>query len=441
MNPSDPQQAEQILLAVLIQLIVILAAARFCGSLFRKLGQPQVCGEIAAGLILGPSLLGRLFPDLFHSIFNPRVGPIFSIFSQVGLVFLLFLIGLEFDFSHIRSHGKKAVSISLAGIIVPFALGLATARVLYQYMGKGIDLLGFALFFATAISITALPILGRILIEFNLHQTELGVLTITAAAVDDAAGWTILAIVSAIVKSNFQILTAGITVLEILAYATFMIFVARPLLLRWIRHIRPSRQKGLSITSLAIIIIVVLVSAVITNLIGIFSIFGGFIVGAILYDQTDFREAVRQRLRDFTTVFFLPIFFTYTGLRTDVGTMHGKEAWLLFGLVLLAAAVGKFGGSSVAARLSGFSIPESCSVGILMNTRALMELVAVNIGFDLGLIPRNLFFMLVMMAVITTFMAAPIMRSLIRFTELQTPFMESEFMRERMATPALERAS
>jgi Kef-type K+ transport system membrane component KefB len=440
MNPSDPH-LEQMLLLVLIQLIVILAAARFFGQLFRKFGQPQVCGEIAAGLILGPSLFGRFFPGIFHAVFNPHVGTVFSMFSQVGLILLLFLIGLEFDFSHVQKHGRKALSISLAGIILPFGLGLLTAKILYPYVGSGINFDGFALFLATAISITALPILGRILIEFNLQRTPLGALTITAAAVDDAAGWTILAIVSAIVKSKFQVASAGIMILEILAYAAFMIFVARPLLLRWIRYIRPSHQNGLSITSLAILLVIVLVSAVITNLIGIFSIFGGFIVGAILYDQMEFREAIRERMRDFTTVFFLPIFFTYTGLRTDIGTMQGKLSWLLFGCVLLAAIAGKFGGCTIAARLTGFSLSESCSVGILMNTRALMELVAVNIGYDLGLIPRNVFFMLVMMAVITTFMAAPIMRRLIQSTELRAPFMESEFMRERMAVRVLERAS
>ena len=387
MNPSG-SQLEQFLLAVLIQLIVILGAARFFGVLFRRFGQPQVCGEIAAGLILGPSLFGRLFPYLFHSVFNPRVGLVFSMVSQIGLVLLLFLIGLEFDFSHLRTHAKKALSISVAGIALPFALGLVTARILYPYVGKGIDERGFALFLATAISITALPILGRVLIEFNLNRTRLGTLALTAAAVDDAAGWTILATVTAIVKSNFRPLQSAIMVVEIAGYASVMMLVVRPLLLRWIAHIRHKHKMELTLTHLAILLVIIFLSAVITNLIGIFSIFGGFIVGAILYDQADFRAAVAQRISDFTTVFFLPIFFTYTGLRTDIGTMQGNHVWLLGGLVLATAVVGKFGGCALAARLSGFSTEDSCAMGV-MNTRALMELVVVNIGLDFGLIPRS----------------------------------------------------
>jgi Kef-type K+ transport system membrane component KefB len=441
MNPSG-SQLEQLLLAVLIQLIVILGAARFFGVLFRRFGQPQVCGEIAAGLILGPSLFGRLFPYLFHSVFNPRVGLVFSMVSQIGLVLLLFLIGLEFDFSHLRTHAKKALSISVAGIALPFALGLVTARILYPYVGKGIDERGFALFLATAISITALPILGRVLIEFNLNRTRLATLALTAAAVDDAAGWTILATVTAIVKSNFRPLQSAIMVVEIAGYASVMMLVVRPLLLRWIAHIRHKHKMELTLTHLAILLVIIFLSAVITNLIGIFSIFGGFIVGAILYDQADFRAAVAQRMRDFTTVFFLPIFFTYTGLRTDIGTMQGNHVWLLGGLVLATAVVGKFGGCALAARLSGFSTEDSCAMGVLMNTRALMDLVVVNIGLDFGLIPRSVFFMLVMMAVITTYMTAPLLRQLLRSVELRSAFQQSEFMRERRKMkPALERAS
>jgi Kef-type K+ transport system membrane component KefB len=440
MTTSGPQ-VEQTLLAVLTQLIVILVAARLSGLLFRRLGQPQVCGEIAAGLILGPSLFGRLSPHLFHLVFKPQVGLVFTMFSQVGLILLLFLIGLEFDFSHVRTHGKKALSISLAGIVLPFGLGLATARILFPYVREGVDERGFSLFLATAISITALPILGRILIEFNLHRTQLGALAITAAAVDDAAGWIILAIVTAVVRSNFQPLRAGLMVLEVGAYAAFMILVARPLLLRWVRNIHPASHTGLSLTNFTILLVIVFVSAVITNLIGVFSIFGGFIVGAILYDQAEFRAATAKGLKDFTTVFFLPLFFTYTGLRTDWGSMHGTQSWWLFGLVLLAAVVGKFGGCTIAARLTGFSLADSCSVGILMNTRALMELVAVNLGLDLGIIPKDVFFMLVMMAVITTFMTAPLLRRLMLSSELRAPFLQSDFMRERRPVPALERAS
>jgi Kef-type K+ transport system membrane component KefB len=438
---NSASQGEQILLAVLVQLIVILMAARLVGALFSRLGQPQVCGEIAAGFVLGPSLFGRFFPNAFQSVFNPAVGTVFSMFSHVGLILLLFLVGLEFDFSHVRNCGKKAISISLAGILLPFTLGFVTARALYPSVGKGIEERGFALFLATAISITALPVLGRILIEFNLQRTKLGALTITAAAADDAAGWTILAIVSAIVKSDFQLLHAGIMVLEVLSFTGFMMFVARPFLVRWARHIGAELETGLSLTSLAIVIAVVFGAAVVTNLIGIFSVFGGFLAGAVLSDQTALREAIRERLRDFTTVFFLPIFFTYTGLRTDIGTMDGGRLWALLGLVLLVAIAGKFGGCALAARLSGFSLSDACAVGVLMNTRGLMELVAVNIGFDLGLIPRSVFFMLVVMAIVTTFMTSPILRRLMRSSQLEALFVAADPMRRATTPPALEHAS
>src|SRR6267378_3854416 len=403
MNSPANAQVEHVLLIVIIQLIVIVAAARIFGVIFRYLGQPQVCGEIAAGLILGPSLFGHFFPHLFRQVFQPSVGLVFSILSQIGLILLMFLIGLEFDFSHLRTHGHVALSVSLAGILLPVGLGLAVAQVLHRYVGQEINKVGFSLFLAAALSITALPILGRMLIEFNLSRTRLGSLTITAAAVDDAAGWIILALVSAIVRSRFNP------------------FAAMTL-----------RAGGgeISPSALALLLILIFLSAAITNLIGLFSIFGAFIMGAVLYDQHEFREAVMRRLRDFVTVFFLPIFFTYTGLRTDISTMPGARMWLLCGLVLLAAIAGKIGGCTTAALLNGLTWKEAWLVGVLMNTRALMELIAVNLGYDLGVIPRSVFFMLVFMAVVTTYMTSPLLRRLIRKTELEPLFEASSFMQQ-----------
>lgn len=423
--------AEQLLLSVLMQLMVILATARIFAVLFRKLGQPHVCGEIAAGLILGPSLFGRFFPNVFHSVFDPRVSSLFFMISQIGLVLLLFLISLECDLSHLRAHGKNALSISIAGIVLPFALGLAVAQILHPYLASGVDSRGFALFIATAISITALPTLGRILIELNLNRTYLGAITLTAAAVNDAAGWIILAAATAIVKSDFKPVRTVIMVFEIVGYTLLMVFVVRPLLLRWIAAIRRKHNMELTLTHLAALLVLILASAVVTNLIGIFSLFGAFLLGAIIYDQGDFRAAVSQRMRDFTTVFFLPVFFTNTGLRTDVGTMQGHYAWPLFALVLAAAVVGKFGGCAMSARLCGFSAADSCSIGALMNTRGLMELIVLNIGLDFGLIPQNVFFMLVMVAVITTFMTTPLLRRLLGSAACESAFQQSEFMRAR----------
>jgi Kef-type K+ transport system membrane component KefB len=419
---------EHLLLIVIVQLIIIVAAARIFGAIFRYLGQPQVCGEIAAGLILGPSLFGRFFPNLFGQVFQPSLALVFSMLSQIGLILLMFLIGLEFDFSHLRTHGHIALSVSLAGIILPFVLGLGVAQVLRPFIGQDINRLGFSLFIATALSITALPILGRMLIEFNISRTRLGSLTITAAAVDDAVGWIILALVSAIVRSKFNPFVTMTMVAEALAYALFMIFVARPLLCRWTARTLRTGGGELSLSALAFLLILIFLSAAITNLIGLFSIFGAFIVGAVLYDRHEFREAVSRRLRDFVTVFFLPIFFTYTGLRTDIGTMHGGLMWALCGLVVLAAIAGKIAGCTTAALLNGLAWREAWCVGVFMNTRGLMELIVINLGHDMGVIPTSVFFMLVVMAVVTTYMTSPLVRRLVRNTELEPLFERSSFM-------------
>ena len=228
---------EYLLLKVLLQLALIVVTARIFAGLFKKRGQPGVCGEIAGGLVLGPSLFGRLFPEAFQWVFDPSVAQIIAIFSQVGLVLLLFLIGMEFEFSHLRTHGRKAALISLAGMVLPFASGLLLAKAIHPFAAREIPLLGFALFTATAMSITALPTLARILIELGLNRTQLGVTAITAAALDDAAGWIILASINAIVRSNFPPMLAVKTILEVLAFGGFVLFVVRPLVKKWIRHV------------------------------------------------------------------------------------------------------------------------------------------------------------------------------------------------------------
>ena len=403
---------ENVLLIVLLQLIVIIGAARIFGWIFRRIGQPQVCGEIAAGLILGPSFFGRFFPDFSKAVFDPSVGPIFSIVSQIGLVFLMFLIGMEFEFGHLKQNRKAALSVSFAGILLPFSLGVWLGYYLHAQLALPGERLYFALFMATAMSITAIPILGRILIELKLNRSLIGSLTITAAAIDDAVGWILLALITAITQSKFDPWTFGRMVAGVIGFGGFMLFIVRPRAIRWIRATLDREGGVLSLNSLAIVLIAVFACAIITNLIGIFSIFGAFMLGSILYDQTDFVAAVRARLTDFVTVFFLPIFFTYTGLRTDIGSMTGVDLWILCGLVLLAATVGKLGGCTLAARWNGLSWNDSALIGVMMNTRALMELIVINIGFELGIIPKSVFFMLVFMAIFTTYMTAPVMRAI-----------------------------
>ena len=401
---------EQTLFTVILQLTFIIVTARIFAALFRKLGQPGVCGEMAAGLILGPSLFGRFFPQTFHRIFDPSVSLVFIMFAQVGLVLLLFLLGMDFEFNYLRTHGRKALAIALSAMAVPFTVGLLLARFMYPYVGAGISEVGFCLFAATALSITALPILGIILVEFNLNRVELGVIAITAAAVMDVIGWTLLATVNAIVRSNFQVWLTVKMLLEVIAFGALMFLVVRPLLKKWIHRVMSREGDRLSITTLAILLTAVFLSALTTSKIGIFSIFGGFIMGAVLFDEHQFRKAVHARLQDFVRVFFVPIFFMYTGLRTDVGSMGGGIMWVLFALTITAAVLAKMAPSIIAARTTGFSWPDSFSMGVLMNTRALMELIVLNIGLDLGVIPKSVFFMYTLMAVITTFMTAPLLR-------------------------------
>ena len=440
--------AEEILLPVLVQLVVIVAAARLFARLFRWLGQPSVVGEIAAGLVLGPSVFGYFFPDAAAAVFHPQwhsaavphelfdatLNWIFTGLSQIGLVLLLFLVGLEFDFRHLRTSGKAAFAISATGIVLPFALGAGVAYLLFPSLephpvsGRVPEFWHLALFMGTAMSITALPILGRLMIELNLTRTRAGTITISAAAIDDAAGWTILAAVSALVAGGFDWSLTLRMVLWTLAFAVGMHLVARPLLCRWARWALQRGLGELSVDQLAVVLVLVFTCAILTNLIGIFSIFGAFSLGAVLAAEAEFREAVGRRLRDLVTVFFLPIFFTYTGLRTDVGSLSGGWLWLLCGLVLAAAVVGKFAGCSLAAWLSGFPPREAGCVGIMMNTRALMELIVINVGYQLQVIPPSVFCMLVIMALTTTMMTTPILLRLIRTTDLEPYVAESEFL-------------
>lgn len=434
MNPTaaaSPVSAhtESVLLAVILQLIVIIAAARIFGVVFRRFGQPQVCGEIAAGLILGPSLLGGWFPGAAHFVFNPGVGPIFSVLSQIGLVLLMFLIGLEFDFGHLATNSGTALGVSITGILLPFSLGLALGHAMHGWLELPGSWVNFSLFMGTAMSITAIPILGRIMIEMGINRTRIGSLTISSAAFDDAAGWIMLALVTAIVKSQFDPGKLALMTGEVALFAAVMVLAVRPLAIRWIRTLPAAGE--LPINALAILLILIFSAAAVTNLIGIFSIFGAFFLGAVLYDQTHFAGAVKRRLSDFITVFFLPIFFTYTGLRTDIGTMSGAAMWGMCGLVLAAAVTGKFGGCTLAARWSGNRWRESAIIGVMMNTRALMELIVVNIGYDLGVIPKSVFFMLVLMAVTTTYITAPVLRRLLRGSEL-----EADYARSGFAAPA-----
>ena len=434
-GPADAS-VETMMLKVLIQLIVIIAASRIAGVAFRKLGQPQVCGEVAAGLILGPSLLGKLAPEFFNSVFSPSTGPILNILSQLGLILLMFLVGLEFDFAHLKTHGKTAAATSIAGIALPFGLGILLAQIIHPWVAPETNKIGFSLFLATALAITAIPVLSRILMELNLQRTSLGSITITAAAVNDVVGWIILTFATAVVRSEFRLSQALATIAEAAVFCAVMLFIVRPLLRKWIQHTRREDGSEPSLTTIAVLLILIFGAAAITNVIGIFSIFGAFLVGTLLNDEREFAHAIGLRLRDFTTTFFLPIFFTYTGLRTDIGSMSGGLLWAVAGLIVVTAIVGKLGGSALAARfVGGLSWRDSLTIGILMNTRGLMELIVINLGYELQVFPRSVYFMLVLMTLITTYMTTPLVRRAIRNTDLEHLVQASVFVQGHRKAP------
>jgi Kef-type K+ transport system membrane component KefB len=441
-------QVEAFLLHVLIELAVIIAAARLGGWLLGKLGQPQVVGEIAAGILLGPSCLKRLAPELWQAVFQPggavaaldsaglvwsktgvAFGPgtfalsgyslVIKVLSEIGLVLLMFLIGLEFEFGHLKQQGRSAAGVAVAGIVVPFTFGVWLAWWMYPDMPPGLNRTGFTLFMAVALSITAIPILGRIMMEFNITRTALGALTITAAAIDDAVGWILLATISAIVAGDFQVAPVaqmlGLTLGMVLACR----LVVRPIVVPPLRRVLAQHQGELPLGALTFLLLLIFASAVATSWIGIFAIFGPFVLGAVLWDQHELREAAGRRLRQFVTAFFLPIFFTSSGLNTDIGLLDSGRMWMFCGLVSLAAIAGKMLGCGLAARLGGLGPREAGCVAVMMNTRALMGLIAINVGRDLGVIPDSVFGMLVLMALVTTFMAAPLLRWLLRGTELE----------------------
>jgi Kef-type K+ transport system membrane component KefB len=430
---------DELLVPLLVQLAVILLTARLFAVLARRVGQPAVVGEIVAGLVLGPSILKPLAPAVWSFIFRPHfhdvphelsdlaISNVLGVLSQLGLILLLFLVGLEFDFGHLRHHSTAALSISVAGIALPLVLGLSLAPLIHPFLephpesGAIPSLTGFALFLGVALAITAIPVLARIMIELNITHTRLGTITITAAAADDMVGWILLATVSAVVRSQFSPSATGWMIAESAAFVLGMIFLVRPILKRWVKWALSGGTTDFGIGSLAVLLSVLFGCSVLTALIGIFAVFGAFILGAILSDEEQFREAVSAKLRDIVNGFLLPIFFTSTGLRTQVGSLGSWSMVGWFLAVLAAGVVGKLVGCGLAARFSGLTTRESACVGAMMNTRGLMALIVVNLGYELRVIPPSVFCMLVLVALGTTMMTVPLLRRWSIGTELEGP--------------------
>ena len=402
---------ESLLFATLLELAIIVLAGRVGGMLARRVGQTAAVGEIILGILLGPSLFGALAPQAFEFVFHSAPPEPLLVLSSLGLVLLMFQVGLEFDFAHLTERVNRAavMRVSLACLLLPFALGFGFGYWTAPWLSPGARPLHSALFIATAFSITALPILGRIMIDFRLTHTRVGVIAISSAAVNDVAGWLLLALITALVVSDFR---AGGFALRLAAGGAFALVcakLARPLLKRVIAA-TAARGGVLSDNLLGGVLVMIFAAAMSTYEIGIFAIFGGFMLGVVLFDEREFVAAWRTRVGHFVTVLFLPIFFTYTGLRTRIGGLGSPADWGWCLATVALASFGKLFGGYVASRRSGLTHDESAVVAYMMNTRALMELIVINVGLDLGVISQKVFTMLVIMAIVSTVVTTPALR-------------------------------
>jgi Kef-type K+ transport system membrane component KefB/nucleotide-binding universal stress UspA family protein len=399
------QNLKHPLALLLAQIITIILVARLLGWIFKKIGQPSVIGEIIAGILLGPSLLGLYFPNFSNSLFPPESLGNLQFLSQIGLIFFMFVVGMELDLKVLKNKAHEAVVISHASIIFPFALGTLLAYFIYDHFAPpGINFASFALFTGIAMSITAFPVLARIIQERGIHKTKLGSIVITCAAADDITAWCILAAVIAIVKAG-SFVSSLYTIALAIAYVALMIYIIRPFLKR-VGELYESKEN-LSKTIVAIFFLTLIISSYATEVIGIHALFGAFMAGAIMPDNAKFRKIFIEKVEDIALVVLLPLFFVFTGLRTQIGLLNDPYLWKVTGLIILVAVTGKFIGSALAARFVGQNWKDSLIIGALMNTRGLMELVVLNIGYDLGVLKPELFAMMVIMALVTTFMTGP----------------------------------
>jgi Kef-type K+ transport system membrane component KefB/nucleotide-binding universal stress UspA family protein len=392
---------------VLVEVLIVIGLSRLVGLAFKSIKQPLVIGEIVAGIMLGPSLFGLVAPNIAATLFPPETQPFLNVLSQIGLIFFMFLIGLELNPKYLSGQLEVAVLTSHVSILVPFSLGTLLALLLYPLVSNAsVSFTAFALFLGAAMSITAFPVLARIITENNLQGTRLGTLALTCAAVDDVTAWCLLAVAIAVARTG-NIVGAFPTIIESIVYITFILTVGRWFLKRLATYYR--RTGRLSQFMLAGIYVTVVASALITELIGIHLIFGAFLIGAAMPKNADLVRELAIKTEDFVLIFLLPVFFAYSGLRTQIGLLNRPELWLLCAAVLIVAIAGKYIGTYAAARVSGIDKREASALGWLMNTRGLTELIVLNIGLELGVISPLLFTMLVIMALVTTFMTSPLL--------------------------------
>lgn len=397
---------------LLLQIIAILVTCRIFGWLFKKIGQPTVIGEILAGIVLGPSVLGNISPEASAFLFPIESLGNITILSQFGLILFMFAIGMELNLTEIRQKLNETILISHTSTIVPFFFGMLTAYFVYEkYADKSIPFLSFALFIGIAMSITAFPVLARIIQEKGLTKTHLGVITLASAANGDITAWCLLAVVIAIAQAG-TMLSAVYNIGFSILYIVIMFLAIRPFLrmVGQIYHNKEVIDKGI----VAFILLLLVISSYFTEILGLHALFGAFIAGVVMPENIKFRKIMTEKVEDVSLALFLPLFFASTGLRTEIGLIDSTEQWILCTIFILVAIVGKFGGAMFSARFVGESWKDSLYIGALMNTRGLMELVVLTIGYEMGILTPSVFVMLVIMTLVTTFMTTPLV-SFIKF--------------------------
>lgn len=406
--PASSATAPNVLLHLLLALATVIVAGYVLGRLLKAIGQPPVIGETLAGIALGPSILGRIAPAIAHQVLPAAVAPSLGIVAQIGVILYMFLVGLELNGDLLRGRAHVTVLTSHASIVTPFVLGSMLALALYPRLSTNdVSFTTFAMFMGVAMSVTAFPVLARILTDRRMSTTELGVVALTCAAVDDVTAWCLLAAVVGIARARSA--DALQVVVLAAAFVAAMFAVARPLVGKLVSR---SGDREPTRDVLVLACVGVLVCALLTESIGIHAVFGAFLFGAIIPHDSKLAVGLRQRLQDLVTIFFLPAFFAFTGMRTQIGLLSQPSDWIICGAIIVVATAGKFGGTLFASRVAGLKWGRAAALGILMNTRGLMELIVLNAGLDLGVISPKLFTMMVIMALVTTIMTTPVLHLL-----------------------------
>jgi Kef-type K+ transport system membrane component KefB len=397
------------LFILVLQVAVVLAACRLMGALFKKFQQPRVVGEMFAGIMLGPSFLGWIAPHFSAYLFPASSLGFLNALSQIGVIIFMFLVGMNINPKELAKEGHAAVLSSHVSITAPFVLAAFLALYLYPRLSDdSVAFSSFALFMGAAMSITAFPVLARILQERRMMHSRLGTVAIACAAVDDVTGWCILAYIVVLIRAAHSSTSIWVTLGGIVVFAVVMIYGVQRLL-HGIFLKAYEKWGSLSENRMAFMMLLVLASALCTERLGIHLLFGAFLMGAIMPKEPKFVRYVLDRFETITVTLLLPLFFAFTGLRTNIALVKGPTMWMYCGLIILVATAGKLGGSTIAARVSGMPLREAAGLGTLMNARGLMELVILDVGLDIGVISPALFSMMVVMALVTTFMTTPVL--------------------------------